>query len=75
MVRAANCVAVMNFNLILVCVQAHQKCSVHQGSSSVLFLKRIRAYFFRVYTPTLEFRSTQGCTLPGDFAHSKVRLR
>jgi len=28
-----------------------------------------------VYTRTLDFRSTQGCTLPGDFAHSKIRLR
>jgi len=47
----------------------------NQGSSSVLFLKRIRTYLFRVYTRTLDFRSTQGCTLPCDFAHSKVRLR
>jgi len=51
-----------------------QNMDLDQGSSSVLFLKRICAYFFRVYTRTLDFRSTQGCTLPGDFAHSKVRL-
>jgi len=54
---------------------ADQFVYMKQGSSSVLFLKRIRAYFFRVYTRTLDFRSTQGCTLYGDFAHSNVRLR
>ena len=62
--------------LDMICVaEVAPKTGPEQGSSSVLFLKRIRAYFFRVYTRTLDFRNTQGCTLPGDFAHSKIRLR
>jgi len=56
-------------------VESRNPGGAHKGSSSVLFLKRIRAYFFWVYTRTLDFRSTQGCTLPGDFAHSNARLR
>lgn len=37
--------------------------SLNQESSSVLFLKRIRALLFRVNTRTIDFFSSQGCTL------------
>jgi len=39
-----------------------------QGSSSIIFLERICAYFFRVYTRTLDFRSTQDVGYPVIFA-------
>jgi len=45
--------------------------AAHRGSSSVHFLMRIRVYICLVCTRTLDCRSTQGCTLLCNFAHSR----